>query len=68
MSDSIDSIFNKLAMGDIMRLSYTYAIFIFVAVILVKSVFSVFSNNFIFLIFINNSLYILFTLSINIQI
>lgn len=61
MSDSINSIFNKLAMGDIMRLSYTYAIFIFVAVILVKFQTLTYPH-----VFIMSLLYIIFTLIVEI--
>ena len=35
-STSTDDIFNKLAISDLIRLGYTYAVFIFVALILIK--------------------------------
>ena len=35
-SSTTDDIFNKLAISDLIRLGYTYAVFIFVAIILIK--------------------------------
>ena len=56
-----DSIFNKLAMADIFRLTYTYAIFIFIAVILVKFQTLTYPH-----VFIMTVLYIIFTILIEI--
>jgi len=54
---STDDIFNKLAISDLIRLGYTYAVFIFVAIILIKFQTLAYSH-----VLIMTVLYIIFTL------
>ena len=61
MSSSVDTLFDKLAMADYLRLSYTYAIFIFIAVILVKFQTLTYPH-----VFLMSLLYIIFTFIIEI--
>ena len=56
-STSTDDIFNKLAISDLIRLGYTYAVFIFVAIILIKFQTLTYSH-----VLVMTVLYIIFTL------